>query len=42
MGGSNPNLDLININAFIKFGQILSGCSQDIEWKGSSGINQGP
>ena len=30
------------MNAFIKFGQILSVCCQDIEWKQSSGINQGP
>ena len=29
----NPNQDLVNINAYTKFGQILSLCSQDIEWK---------
>ena len=28
---NNPNLDLVNINAYAKFGQILSICSQDIE-----------
>ena len=26
-----PNLDLVNINAYTKFGKILSFCSQDIE-----------
>ena len=31
MTGNNPNLDLVNINAQTKFGQILSICSQDIE-----------
>ena len=29
----NPNLDLVNTNAPIKFGEILSICSQDIEQK---------
>ena len=29
---NNPNLDLVNINAHTKFGQILSISSQDIEW----------
>ena len=29
--GNNPNLDLVNINAYKKFGEILSFCSQDIE-----------
>ena len=30
MTGSNPNLDHVNINAYKKFGQILSINSQDI------------
>ena len=30
------------MNAHIKFGEILSICSQDIERKQSFGINQGP
>ena len=30
---NNPNLDLVNINAYAKFGQISSICSQDIERK---------
>ena len=38
----NPNLDLINVNVYIKFGQILSIGSQDIERKRNFGINQGP
>ena len=29
----NDNLDLVNIYAYIEFGQILSICSQDIKWK---------
>ena len=29
----NPNLDLNNINAYTKFGEIISICSQDIERK---------
>ena len=28
---NNPNVDLVNMNAYIKFGEILSICSQDIE-----------
>ena len=30
---NNPELDLVNMNAYIKFGEILSICSQDIERK---------
>ena len=30
MTGKNPKLDLVNINAHTKFGQILSISSQDI------------
>ena len=29
----NRNVDLVNMNAYIKFGEILSICSQDIERK---------
>ena len=29
---NNPNIDHVNMNAYIKFGEILSICSQDIEW----------
>ena len=39
---NNPNVDLLNMNAYIKFGEILSICSQDIEQKQNSGVNQGP
>ena len=42
MEGSNLNIDLVNINAYIKFGEILPFCSQDIERKQNFGINQGP
>ena len=38
----NPNVDLVNMNAYIKFGEILSICSQDIEQKQNLGTNQGP
>ena len=38
----NPNLDIINVNVYTKFGQILSIGSQDIERKRNSDINQGP
>ena len=27
----NPRLDLVNMNIYIKFGEILSFCSHDIE-----------
>ena len=30
------------MNAYIKFGEILSICSQDIEQKRYFGVNQGP
>ena len=42
MGGSNPNLDLININVLTKFGKILSIYSQDIERNRNSDVCQGP
>ena len=38
MGGSNPNLDLININALTQFSETLSVSSQDIEWKQNSDV----
>ena len=41
IAGSNPNLDIVNINAHTKFGQILSIRSQDIGWKRHSDINHG-
>ena len=30
---NNPNIDLVNINEYIKFGEMLSISSQDIEQK---------
>ena len=33
MTANNPNLDIVNINAYIKFGEILSILFQDIERK---------
>ena len=39
---NNPNLDLININAYMIFGENLSICSKDIERKRNFGINQRP
>ena len=38
----NPNLDIINVNVYTKFGLILSIGSQDIERKQNSNISQGP
>ena len=40
--GNNPKLDLVNDDLHPKFGRILSTCSQDIERKRNSDINQGP
>ena len=42
MTGNNPKLELVNINAHIKVGEILLICSQDFERKHNSNINQGP
>ena len=42
MMGNNPKLDLVYVDVHTKFGQILSICSQDIERKQNSDINQGP
>ena len=39
MTGNNPNLDLVNVNAYIKCGEFLSICSQDIECKQILTIN---
>ena len=40
--GNNPKLDLVNMNAYIKFGEKMSVTSQDIERKRNFGINPGP
>ena len=46
MTGNNPNLDLVDMIAYTKFGIILLFCSQYIERKRNieqnSYINQGP
>ena len=39
---NSPNVDLVNMNAYIKFGKILSFCSQDIERKRNFEVNPGP
>ena len=39
---TDHKLDVVNINAYSKFGEILSIWSQDIEQKLTFGINQGP
>ena len=41
MTGNNAKLDHVNVDVHIKFGQILSICSQYIEWKLYSDVNQG-
>ena len=33
--------NLVNINAYIKVGEIMSICSQGIEWKRNTDVNQG-
>ena len=38
----NPNVDFVNKNAYIKFGEIMSISSQDTEQKRTFGVNQGP
>ena len=40
MKGNNLNADLVNIYPHIKFDEILSIFSQDIERKRNSGISQ--
>ena len=42
MMGNNPKPDLVNVDAHKKIGQILTICSQGIEQKQNSDINQGP
>ena len=42
MTGNNPKLDLVNVDAHKQTGQILTICSQGIEQKQNSDINQGP
>ena len=39
---NNLKLDLVNMNAYIKFGEKISVSSQDIERKRNFVINQGP
>ena len=39
---NNPKLDLVNMNAYIKFGENMSSSSHDIEWKENFDVNQGP
>ena len=39
--GNNSNLDLVTMNAYIKFGEFLSICSQDIEGKRNFGYIKG-
>ena len=37
----DTKLDLVNVDVHTKFGQILSICSQDIERKPNSNVNEG-
>ena len=37
----NPSVDLVNMNAYIKYGE-KNASSQDIERKRNFGVNQGP
>ena len=36
---NKPKLDLVNMNAHIKFGEIMYSRSQDIERKRNLGVN---
>ena len=38
----SPKLDLVNMKAYIKFGENMSSSSQDIERKRNLEVNQGP
>ena len=38
----NPNVDVVIMNVYIKFGEILSSSSQDIKQNRNFGVNQGP
>ena len=40
--GNNPNVDMVNRYASIKFGEIMSFFSQDIERKRNLVVNLGP
>ena len=37
-----PNVDLVNMNAYLKFCEILSICSNDIWTETKFDVNQGP
>ena len=39
---NNPKLDLVNMNAYMKFGENMSVSSQDIEPTQNFAVNQGP
>ena len=39
---NNPDVEIVNMITYIKFDEILSICSQDIELKRNFGVNQGP
>ena len=39
---NGPKLDLVNMNAYIKFGENMSSSSQDIERKRDFGVNKRP
>ena len=37
---NNPKLDVVNMNAYIKFGEKMSSSSQDIERKRNFSVNR--
>ena len=41
MRGNNPKLDVVNVDVYTKFVQILLICSRDIERKRNSDVNEG-
>ena len=38
----NPKLDIVIINAYMKFDENISSSSQDLERKRNFGVNKGP
>ena len=38
---NNPNVDPVNMNAYIKFGELMTICSQDIDKGQIKGHNSG-
>ena len=42
MTDNNPNIGIVNMHAYLKFVEIMSNCSQDMEGEGNADVNQWP